>query len=175
MICIDEFGPLEIRPVGGTNWAPKAKPLRVPATYNRFHGVRYLFGAYDLTDDRLFGHMKRRKRRVEFFAFLRAVRSRYPPEERIYVVLDNLSTHRHHSIREWADNSNVELVFTPTNASWLNRIECHFGALRKFVLSNSNYESHEELARATQAYLRWRNANKKNRRLLKAQQRCDIS
>lgn len=32
------------------------------------------------------------------------------------------------------EKNDIELVFLPTNASWLNRIECHFTALRKFAI-----------------------------------------
>jgi len=55
--------------------------------------------------------------------------------------------------------NNIELVFLPTNASWLNRIECHFTALRKFAIRNSNYGSHTELASAIRRYIIWRNKN----------------
>jgi hypothetical protein len=34
----------------------------------------------------------------------------------------------------WAEHANVELCFTPTNASWANPIEPQFGPLRTFVL-----------------------------------------
>jgi hypothetical protein len=34
---------------------------------------------------------------------------------------------------------NVELVFTPTYASFLNRIECHFWAIGEFVVNNADY------------------------------------
>ena len=36
----------------------------------------------------------------------------------------------------------IELVFTPTNASWLNWIEAEFTALRYFTLDGSDYPSH---------------------------------
>jgi hypothetical protein len=32
--------------------------------------------------------------------------------------------------------NNVEPCFTPTNASWANPIEAHFGLLRPFTLAN---------------------------------------
>ncbi len=54
---------------------------------------------------------------------------RYDPALRIYLIADNRSTHRTPAIREWADEFNVERVFTPTYASCLNRIECHFWAI----------------------------------------------
>jgi len=42
VICLDEFGPLNLQPQpGGYSWAPRAKPRRIRATYNRPHGVRH--------------------------------------------------------------------------------------------------------------------------------------
>jgi hypothetical protein len=38
----------------------------------------------------------------------------------------------------------AELAYVPTNASYLNRIECHFTALRHFALNGTDCQSHEE-------------------------------
>jgi transposase len=40
---------------------------------------------------------------------------RYEPKLRIYLLTDNLSTHKTDAIRKWAENNKVELVFTPTS------------------------------------------------------------
>jgi transposase len=74
------------------------------------------------------------------------------------VILDNLNHHKGMDIRQWADENNVELLFTPTYASCANPIECHLGAIRHFVLKNCNYPTHRALAARLYAYLRWRNA-----------------
>jgi transposase len=53
VICLDEFGPLNLQPQpGGKAWAPLKKPRRIRATYARPHGVRHMLGAYDVTKDR---------------------------------------------------------------------------------------------------------------------------
>ena len=48
-------------------------------------------------------------------------------------MLDNFSRHLSTDddprISIWAAANNVELAYTPTNASWLNRIEAQFTAL----------------------------------------------
>ncbi|MGW5611987.1 transposase [Streptomyces sp. NPDC003753] len=54
-----------------------------------------------------------------------------------YVILDNPSAHKGSKIRRWAARNKAELCFTPTNASWANPIEAHFGSLRQFTLANS--------------------------------------
>lgn len=131
--------------------------------------MRYFFAAYDVHQDVLWMHQKRRKRAVEVIEFLKAVRARYPDARRIYLVLDNLSTHTHRQVRSYCLKSNIRLVYTATYASWMNRIECHFAPFRRFVLDNSDYADHKEIARAAQDYLRWRNRDKNNLKILKAQ------
>jgi hypothetical protein len=49
-------------------------------------------------------------------------------------------------MREWAAQNNVELAYTPHYASWLNRIEAQFRALRYFTLAGTDHPDH-----ATQA------------------------
>lgn len=161
VICLDEFGPLEIRPQPGHQWSFLGKPAKRRATYRRLHGVRNLHAALDLKDNVLLAHNKIRKRTREHFAFLKYLRRRYPLKERLYIIEDNLSTHHNKLIKKWARKNRVSLVFTPTNASWLNHIECHFAPLKEFVISGSDYNDHQQLAAAIRHYLRWRNANAK--------------
>ena len=98
VICMDEFGPLNLQPHPGHQWAPaatgtgdQAAPCRCRrrATYKRPHGVRHLLAGYDLSTDRLYGHVKVHKRRTEFLAFMRYLRSLHPIIERIAIVMDN--------------------------------------------------------------------------------------
>ncbi|MFD5031510.1 transposase [Streptomyces sp. NPDC058405] len=44
------------------------------------------------------------------------------PGQKLYVVLDNFSPHKHAKIRAWVADNDVELVFLPTYGSWLNWI-----------------------------------------------------
>ncbi|TCP61749.1 IS630 family transposase [Heliophilum fasciatum] len=172
---MDEFGPLEIRPYPGKGWFPKGKPQRRRADYSRTHGVRHLLAAYDLKGDKLYGHNHLRKTSKEFLAFLKVLRRRFHRSERLYIILDNFSPHKTKLVREWAEQNNVELVFTPTYSSWLNRIECHFAPLRHFVLSGSDYPDHAALADAIQSYLRWRNKNAKSQEILRLQKRVKVA
>jgi hypothetical protein len=98
-------------------------------------------------------------------AVYKQIRRRYPDHLRIYLVNDNLSLHWTPLIREWAALHNIELVATPTSASHLNRIECHFQPLREFVLNASDYASHAEVATAFRCYLHRRNTDHRNSRI----------
>lgn len=60
-LCLDEFGPLNLRPRPGHCLARDDKVQRFRATYTRHGGVRQMFGLYDLETDRLYGTFARRK------------------------------------------------------------------------------------------------------------------
>jgi transposase len=169
--AFDEFGPLGIRPTGGTCWAERGRPDRVPATYHRTHGVTYFHGCYSVGDDQLWGVNRRRKGIDPTWTALKSIRAARPDGGPIYVILDNLSAHKNWRIRAWAAKNKVVLLFTPTYASWANPIEAHFGPLRKFTIANSNHPNHTVQTRALQAYLRWRNANARHPDVLAAQRR----
>jgi hypothetical protein len=49
------------------------------------------------------------------------------------------------------------LAYTPTNASYLNRIEAQFAALRYFASDGTDHASHAEQGLMIRCYLAWRN------------------
>ena len=184
VICIDEFGPLNLQPHPGRQWAGVATGLgdgasprrrRRRATYKRPNGVRHLLAAYDLSTDKLYGHVKPKKDRPTFRTFLRYVRSLHPSDVRIGIVLDNFSPHVSHDIREWAADNNVELAFVPFYASWLNRIEAQFQALRYFTIDGTDHPTHRAQASMIRRYIVWRNRNAQDRRLCELVKRANVA
>ncbi|MGW2749184.1 IS630 family transposase [Streptomyces sp. NPDC001450] len=171
VFAFDEFGPLGIRPTAGSCWAQQSRPDRIPATYHRTHGVTYFHGCYSVGDDTLWGVNRRHKGAAQSLAALKSIRAARPDGAPIYVIMDNLSAHKGIKIRTWAKKHRVELCFTPTNASWANPIEAHFGPLRQFTLANSNHPNHTVQTRALHRYLRWRNINARHPDILAAQRR----
>ena len=139
---------------------PGKRVERHRATYHRWGGVRHMWGAYDMKTDRLFGTFSPRKNWIEFLRFMRWLRRRYRSSGTLYIVLDNASYHLKTEVRDWAAKHRIRFYFTPSNASWLNRIECHFTALRKFALDNSDFRTHEEQQEAIEQYLSWRNGTR---------------
>jgi len=188
VICMDEFGPLNLQPHPGRQWAPVAagkgdpdapRRRRMRATYKRPHGVRHLLAAYDLSTNRLYGHIKTRKNRTEFLAFCRYIRSLHPPQVRIAIVLDNfsphLSTKKDTRVGDWAEANNVELAYTPFYGSWLNRIEAQFTALRYFALDGTDHPSHEEQGRMIRRYIAWRNRHAHDKQLCELVKRANVA
>ncbi len=189
VICMDEFGPLNLLPRPGKQWAPVAvkgvettedpRRRRRRATYTRTKGVRHLMAAYDLNEDKIYGHIKTKKDRTTFLEFCRYLRTLYPPEIRIAIVMDNfsphLSTKRDSRVGDWAEANNVELAYVPTNASWLNRIEAQFQALRYFTLDGTDHRSHEEQNSMIRRYIIWRNRNAQDKTLRELVKRANVA
>jgi transposase len=156
-ISIDEFGPLNLLPRHGRHYAKTGHVDRLRATYNRHGGVRHMFGAYDLERDTLVGTFEAKKNWTTYLAFLKWLRRQYPRKETLHIILDNATYHHKEEVLAYAASHNIKFYWTPTNASWLNRIECHFTALKKFALDNTDYHSHPEQQEAIEQYLSWRN------------------
>jgi len=188
IFCADEFGPLNLQPHPGRQWAAisgKAKePGRLPrprmrATYTRPAGVRHLFAAYELGEDKLYGHVKPRKTRARFLEFCRYLRSLYPPATRIAIICDNFSPHlttgKDNRVGTWATANNVEIAYTPTNSSWLNRVEAQFTALRYFALDGTDHGTHKEQASMIRRYIIWRNNHAYDERLRRIVDRANVA
>jgi transposase len=188
VFCVDEFGPLNLQPHPGRQWAAVSgknkEPGRAPrprmrATYHRTEGVRHLLAAYELGEDKLFGHVKQNKTRTRFLEFCRYLRSLYPPAVRIAIVCDNysphLSTRKDARVGTWAMANNVEFAYTPTNSSWLNRIEAQFTALRYFALDGTDHASHKEQASMIRRYIIWRNNHAYDERLRRIVNRANVA
>jgi transposase len=178
VFCVDEFGPLNLQPRPGRQWAAisgknkepgRAPRRRLRATYTRTKGVRHLFAAYELGEDKLYGHIKPRKTRTRFLEFCRYLRSLYPPQVRIAIICDNFSPHlttrKDKRVGKWAAANNTEIAYTPANASWWNRIEAQFTALRYFALDGTDHATHREQASMIRRYIIWRNNHAYDERL----------
>jgi transposase len=165
-LAFDEFGPLAIKPEGGSSWASKSKPQRLRANDRKPHGTRQLFAWYSIGTDRLYGRIEPHKGARPTLRALKAIRASVPDGEQIYVILENLNHHRGPMIRKWCEDNAVELAFTPTYGSWANPIEATLGPLREFSINNSDHQSHAVMAKAIRDYIRWRNAHTKDPEVL---------
>lgn len=156
-LCVDEFGPLNLLPRHGKHYARGGHVDRLPATYRRTGGVRHMYAAYDMERDTLVGTFVEHKNGDTFLAFLKWVRRRYASGEVLHVVMDNATFHLTDPVAQYAATHRIKFYLTPTGASWLNRIECHLTAVRKFALDNTYYRTHEDMQAAIRRYLDWRN------------------
>jgi transposase len=188
IFCMDEFGPLNLQPRPGRQWARKARTSpdpgegprrRMRATYHRTGGVRNLFAALELGTDKMYGHIKKRKKRAQFLEFCRYLRILHPPQVRIAIICDNYSPHlttrKDKRVGDWAAASNTEIACTPSNASWMNRIECQFTALREFTLNGTDHATHQEQGSMIRRYIAWRNRHTADPRLRHILERANVA
>ena len=158
VISCDEQGPESLCPKHGRGWARRGRPERQRATFTRRQGIRYLVGALDVHADYLRIRPRPRRNGNSTLTFMKQIRLAYPKQIRIYWIQDGLSCHWTPEIRGWAERNNVELVPTPTYASYLNRIESTFGALTEFVCKNADYLDWDAFGYALAEHVRHRNS-----------------
>jgi hypothetical protein len=146
-----------VRPLGGWSWAPRRRPQRIRATYQRHQGVEYFLGFYDVHADCFAGQFAKRKRIVDLEAPFRRLRGCYP-RRRLFVILDNLPhVHDHPRFLRLLRQLRITPVYTPTEASWLNLIEPQFGVTKRFTLTGTDHPSHHVRRRRMAQYIRYRN------------------
>lgn len=67
------------------------------------------------------------------------------PNKEIYVIVDNWSAHKSYNIKVWnAFHERIHLIYLPSGASFLNKIERVFGFVSRDVLQNSNFQTVRE-------------------------------
>jgi len=67
------------------------------------------------------------------------------PDKQIYVIVDNWSAHTSYDIKVWCTfHERIRLVYLPSGASFLNKIERVFSFVAKNVLQNSNFQTVRE-------------------------------
>src|SRR4051812_30394870 len=165
VIGFDKRGRTSRPPRAGAGWAPRGPPERQRATYPRHHGTRYIFGAYDVHHDRLRVRLRPRRRGSDNLAFMTQIRAAIPAHRRIYWIQDNLSANWTPDIRAFAAATRIELVATPTYASYLNPVECHFFPINEFVVNTADYVDRDAFAWALARHVQHRNGPHRAKRI----------
>ena len=136
-------------PVGADRRRPgdiaSPRRRRRRATYTRTQGVRHLLAAYDLVTDRIYGHVTLNKDRTDVPGLLRYMRagSTRPTcaSRSCWTTSAPTCPPRRTTRGVGRGANNIELAYVPFNASWLNRIECQFQALRYFALDGTDHRA----------------------------------
>lgn len=157
VVCFDECGPLELRPLHGRSWQRRRHPKRLRATYRRLEGTEQLLAFYDVHAKCLVGEVHKRKTTTDLLEVFHKLRACYPASTRLYVVMDNLSSHKTGLLAGLMAANNMEAVFTPTYSSWLNAIESHFSHVRRFTCQVTDDRDHQTRRQRIRDYLLWWN------------------
>jgi transposase len=108
------------------------------------NGTTTLFAALDVRTGAVIGQHHKRRRRIEFLAFMIQMVAQHDGKE-IHVILDNLSTHKPKRDMWLRRHPNVHFHYTPTHGSWLNQIEIWFSILAGKSLKGASFASVREL------------------------------
>ena len=92
----------------------------------------------------------------EYIEFLKLLDSRYPKEDKIRLILDNLKVHTLDETRKYLATvpGRFEFVFTPKHASWLNLIEGFFSKITRQMLKGIRVKTKDELVQRIYRYFK---------------------
>ena len=128
-------------------------PKRLTATYKR-NGTVALIAALAVHRGDITAKTVEKNNAENFLSFLKTLYRKYP-NKHLHVILDNLSVHKHASVKEWVDSKKrITLHFTPTYSSWLNQIEIWFNILTKDVLKGGVWKSKKHLIDQLMEYVK---------------------
>lgn len=144
VICVDEKPSIQaLERSQGYLKLPSGRALSGCSHDYKRHGTSTLFAAFEVATGKVTAAHARRRRRVEFLAFMDEVVAAYPDKE-IHVILDNLNTHKKNEA--WLQrHPHVRFHFTPTRASWLNQVEIWFSILQAKSLAGASFTSVAQL------------------------------
>lgn len=148
LLSLDEKTSLQPRPRRApTRPAQPGRPCYVEHEYRRA-GALHLFAALDPHSGRVYGHTARRKRQVEYLAFLEELDRTIPPTiTRIHLLADNVSVHHGKQVQAWlAAHPRFVAHFTPVHCSWMNPVEQWFSILQRKRLRYPDFAHLPELA-----------------------------
>jgi transposase len=153
VLCVDEKPHIQaLERAQGYLKLPNGRALTGFSHEYKRHGTTTLFTALETATGQVVAGHYQRRRRVDFLDFMNRVVSAHPDRE-IYVILDNLNTHKPKRDMWLARNKNVHFHYTPTHASWLNQVEVWFSLLARYALKGANFTSPKELREAIDRFI----------------------
>lgn len=168
MICLDEMGPEGAKSYAGARLVHPhatadrpAERARQEADYGR-RGSGYIFGAFVPATGQAFTVPYTRRTIVNWVDFLTQTDAWIGPgPQRVYAIMDNLSTHSAADVLLWAlAHPRWEFVFQPTYAAYLNLIEPWWKILRSLALKGRRFQTWEEVCQAVTAATTYWNAHR---------------
>jgi transposase len=110
-----------------------------------------------------------RHRAQEFRKFLDEVERSVPDDLDVHVVMDNASSHKTKTIRNWfARRPHWHRHFTPTSSSWINQVERFFALIAEKQIKRGAHKSVKQLIAAIEAFISQHNKNPKPLRWTKS-------
>lgn len=139
----------------------KGRKATMTHDYKR-NGTTTLFAALNMLDGAIISCCQQRHRHEEWLTFLRRIERETPKDKALHLIADNYATHKHPKVKEWlAKHPRIHMHFTPTSASWLNRVERFFRDLTTQKLRRGVFRNVPELVATIKNYINVHNQNPK--------------
>ena len=155
VICVDENTNLQPRPrLSPTRPARQGRPVRVEHEYRRC-GALNLCAGFDTRSGHVYARTARRKRQVEFIAFLEQLDREVPSTvTTIHLVMDNLPMHNGRKIQAWLTaHPRFQFHFPPVHCSWMNQVEQWFSILQRKRLRIADFADLDHLTARLLAFV----------------------
>ena len=144
VICVDELGPIAVKTYPGEEW--KLGPGR--ATFEPDYGRRgkvWIHGAFEPATGQATILMSPSRDSTSHIQLLEQVICQFPAD-RWLIIEDNLTIHKGRQTRlalaAWPE---LQILFLPKYACWLNLIEPWWKQLRSLALKGRRFETTDEL------------------------------
>jgi transposase len=167
VICLDEMGPERAKSHPGVRVVArdtdgKRRPRATQEIDYGRAGAGYTFGAFRPATGDAFTAPYDGRTIANWCTFLEAIDGWVGPDaERVYAILDNLSTHRAIDVLLWAlAHPRWEFVFQPTYAAYLNLIEPWWKVLRSLALKGRRFATRADVDAAIAAATVYWNAHR---------------
>jgi transposase len=164
------MGPVAAKSYAGQQWVRAVPPGDPPAPTERArqeidYGRRakgYIFGALVPHSGAALTQDYAARSAANYAGFLEEVEGWLPPEaERVYAIMDNLSTHRATDVLLFSlAYPRWEFVFQPKYAAYLNLIEPWWKTLRGLALKGRRFETWAQVSAAICAATNYWNEHK---------------
>ena len=121
--------------------------------YRRLGTISLLAGI-DLQTGEAIPLVRDRHSSKEYIEFLQLLDSKYPKEDKIRLILDNLQVHTSKETKKYLASvpGRFEFVFTPKHGSWLNLVEGFFSKLTRQSLKGIRVKTKNELVERIYKY-----------------------
>ena len=121
----------------------------------------WVFGALRVEDGKSLTFTSRSRNAKGYLKLLEKIQ-RAVPEGPIYLIADNLRTHKSALVRKWLEgHPRIEHAFIPKGAAWLNLIEAWWRMFRRQVLAGVDFADSYEIAQAARVATRQLNRKAK--------------
>lgn len=146
VICLDELGPVSPRTFPpAPSWSPDGHRIKAPLEYSRGPEKVWVYGALRVCDGEALTLTAPSRNTKGYLQLLEAVAQANPIGD-LYLITDNLSSHKSPPIREWLENHpRVKQVFIPVGACWLNLQEAWWRLFRREALAGQSFADAEEI------------------------------